>query len=263
MEWHQRLQKLNQQALIEASQAREEHVKESLVTFGKAPVLVHEAVLVDVWKHKVLPQLLKLDPNPRNTFVAYSILYHEAVCVALLELVMYHANCCDSLGDAAADLLDYACGSAARLLSVAQSDGGTSETGAQELLRQRDNLAFDVGIRSLSIVRYVAEFLERLPLNVCSRIYDTSDVPMLFVQLLLARPWVRGGKLYSAGKWTSWDGEALGQAEAQVPISTTFSSQFFSCSFSRFGSLCVTSCWTRLARTITPSPSPAALNSSS
>lgn len=216
LEWHQRLQKLNQQALVEASQIKEEHVKETLVTYQKTPVLVHEAILINVWKHKVLTQMLKLNPNPPNTFMAYTILYHEAVCVALLELVMFHANCCDTLGDTAADLLDYACGTAARLLSIKQTDAPNNESGKEELMRQVDNLSFDIGIRSLSIIRYLSEYLERLSLSVCSKMYETYDIPVLFVQLLIDRPWIKNGKQYSAGNWMDWDGEALGQAEAQV-----------------------------------------------
>jgi len=95
LEWHHRLQKLNQQAAVEAASLKEEHVKETLVSFGKAAVLVHEAILINIWKHKILPKLLKLEPNPDCTFIAYSILYHEGVSVSLLELVMFHSSCCE------------------------------------------------------------------------------------------------------------------------------------------------------------------------
>lgn len=61
----------------------------------KVKCLVHEVILINIWKHKVLPNILKLKPNPQSTFLAYSILYHEGVCVSLLELVVYHMNCCE------------------------------------------------------------------------------------------------------------------------------------------------------------------------
>lgn len=219
LEWHQRLQKLNQEALVEASQLKDEHVKESLVTFSKVSILVHEALLINIWKQKILPNLLLLEPNPTNTFVAYTILYHEAVAVALLENVMFHANCCDALGDTAADLLDYCCGAVSPLLSLQHSDKKTEENNSsKELLKQEENLMFDIGIRVLSIIRYLAENLEVLPLSVASRIYDVYDVPILFMELLVVRPWIKNGKQFTAGKWMNWDGEALGQAEAQVII---------------------------------------------
>lgn len=124
---------------------------------------------------------------------------------------MFHANCCDALGDTAADLLEYCCSAASQLLCPQQSNKET-----EELLKQKENLIFDVGIRVLSIIRYLAENLEILPLSVCSRMYDVYDVPILFVELLLLRPWVKNGDQFTAGKWMKWDGEALGQAEAQV-----------------------------------------------
>ncbi|XP_018570966.1 zinc finger MYND domain-containing protein 10 [Anoplophora glabripennis] len=216
LEWHQRLQKLNQEALIEASAVREEHVKESLVSFGKVNILIHEAILINIWKHKVFPHLLKIEPNPESTFIAYSIFYHEAVCVALLELVLYHPNCCEALEDSAIDLLDYLSGTTSQLLSVTKEDGTNKENAEEELLRQRNNLAFDIGIRSLSIVRYLADSMDRLPISIYSRMYSTYDIPALFTQILMAAPWIKDGKQYIAGSWKTWDNEQLCQSEAQV-----------------------------------------------
>lgn len=102
-----------------------------------------------------------MEPQPESTFIAYSVLYHEAICVALLELVMYHASCAETLQDSAFDLLDYVCGTIAQLLSVKPYEAEIGESGKKEILRQKNNLTFDIGIRSLSIVRYLAEYLDR------------------------------------------------------------------------------------------------------
>lgn len=102
-----------------------------------------------------------MEPHPESTFIAYSVLYHEAICVALLELVMYHASCAETLQDTAFDLLDYVCGTTAQLLSNQPREMDPEETGKIEILRQRESLAFDIGIRSLSIIRYLAEYLDR------------------------------------------------------------------------------------------------------
>lgn len=257
MEWHQRLQKLNQQAVVEASCVREEYVKEALTTFGKVgilqsrhvqssepshqiPVLVHEVVLIDLWKHKVLPRLLKLDPEPEGTFLAYSILYHEAVCVGLLELVMFHGSAAEALADSAHDLADYAYGAVSQLL-VVMVDGEEQ----RELVKQRNDLCFDIGIRCLSVLRYLAEHLDRLdskrrrsteapslvcrlPLGVAAAMYD-NDVPVLLVQVLLAQPWIKGGdQQYRKGRWVPWDREAVTPAAAQVPSPVVCLPYFFS-----------------------------------
>lgn len=123
--------------------------------------MVHEAILINIWRYKILPHILRLEPNPPNTFIAYSVLYHEAVCVALLELVMYHANCAESLSDQAIDLLDYACGLAAQLLVIERlEESSLGESEQREFKRQQNNLVFDLGIRALSIIRYLAEYLD-------------------------------------------------------------------------------------------------------
>ncbi|XP_066143556.1 zinc finger MYND domain-containing protein 10-like [Euwallacea fornicatus] len=220
LNWHNRLQKLNQEAVVEAACIKDEHVKETLVSFRKAPILVHEAILVNIWKYQVLPKLLKLEPAPKSTFIAYSILYHEGVCISLLELVMYHSSCCEALGDSAVDLLDYACGVVSQLLSNKPQKKPTrnEESAQQELTRQRDVLTFSTGIRCLSILRYLAENLDKLPMAVCSRMYTTHDLPVLLTEVLLERPWVSSdhSQQYVADKWKDWDGEQLGQVEAQV-----------------------------------------------
>ncbi|KAB0803780.1 hypothetical protein PPYR_00750 [Photinus pyralis] len=215
LEWHQRLQKLNQEALIEAAAVKEEYVQEALVSFGKIMILVHEAILSNVWKRKVLPLLLRMENDPPCTFVAYSVLYHEAVCVALLELVTYHANAAQALGDAAADLLHYSYGTVSQLL-VLKENSENEDNSKVELIRQRDDLAFDIGIRSLTILRYLGDCLDRLPLAVTARMFGIDDVPVLLTQMLVERPWIRKGKQYVGGKWMDWDGESVAKVEAQV-----------------------------------------------
>ncbi|KAF7273666.1 hypothetical protein GWI33_013613 [Rhynchophorus ferrugineus] len=217
LEWHNRLQKLNQEALVEAAAVKEEHVQEVLVSYGKAKVLIHEAVLVHIWKYKVLPKLLKLEAEPQCTFIAYSVLYHEAVCVSLLELVMYHASFCEALDDTAVDLLDYVSGVISQLLNAKPRDQPQHrENAEEELFRQRGNLSFEIGIRALSMLRYLTENMDRLPISVCNRVYTTHDVPVLLVEVLHAKPWQHDDKQYHNGKWSQWDGERLAQAEAQV-----------------------------------------------
>lgn len=178
--------------------------------------MVHEAILINIWRYKILPHILQLEPNPQNTFLAYTVLYHEAVCVALLELVMYHANCCESLSDQAIDLLDYCCGLAAQLLVIEQKETETDENERTDFRRQQNNLIFDLGIRALTIIRYLAEYLDRLPLSVTTLMFNTHDVPVLLIQILLNKPWYKDGKFYSGGRWLIKNDEALCQAEAQV-----------------------------------------------
>lgn len=127
----------------------------------QVPVLIHEAILINIWKHKVLPEILRLEINPDKTFVAYAVLFHEGTAVALLELCMFHENCVETLEDSAMDLLDYVSGTVSQLLVVDHREPEIGISGKDQLKRQQENLAFDIGIRSLSIIRYLAEYMER------------------------------------------------------------------------------------------------------
>lgn len=102
-----------------------------------------------------------MEPHPESTFIAYSILYHEAVCVALLELVLFHPSCCESMEEYACDLLDYCYGCVSQLLNTKYKDIDETENAEKELLRQRNNLSFEIGIRCLSIIRYMSENFDR------------------------------------------------------------------------------------------------------
>ncbi|KAK9892225.1 hypothetical protein WA026_019027 [Henosepilachna vigintioctopunctata] len=203
LEWHQRLQKLNQEALIEASAMKEEYVKEILISFGKVNILIHEAILINIWKHKVLPQLMKLEPYPE-------------------KLVSFHPSSCEAMEDAALDLLDYSTGMVSQLLSVKYQEMTSKESATQELVRQKDNLIFDIGIKSLSIIRYIAESMERLPLSICSNIYGQYDIPILLIELLRSKPWVKNDQQYAFGKWKDWDGEVVCHPEAQIWLTLRF-----------------------------------------
>lgn len=183
--------------------------------------------------------MLNIVPNPECTFVAYTVLYHEAVCVALLELVLFHSSVAESLEESAGDLLEYAYDAACQLLITTHRDTVENESAKDELLRQQKNLTFDIGIRSLSILRYISDNLTKLTktyffsllyilividcsitLNVTEKIFNVYDVPVLFAEILLNKPWIKDGKQYKSGQWIDWDGERVPQPEVQVCTTT-------------------------------------------
>jgi hypothetical protein len=46
------------QSIIQALSNKEETVKDSITTYEKVPILVHELILVELWREKVFPKLL-------------------------------------------------------------------------------------------------------------------------------------------------------------------------------------------------------------
>ena len=61
------LEQLNVQAAIEADRGGEERVRDVLVENGKIPILIHELLLLELWRLNVLPRILKLG-QPKSSF---------------------------------------------------------------------------------------------------------------------------------------------------------------------------------------------------
>ena len=61
------LEQLNIQAAYEAQQGGEERVRDALVEANKMSFLVHELILLELWRKEVLPTLL-LQGTPQTSF---------------------------------------------------------------------------------------------------------------------------------------------------------------------------------------------------
>ncbi|CAB3229726.1 unnamed protein product [Arctia plantaginis] len=234
VDWHVRLQKLNQQAVLEASSMQEELTKETLISCGKLPVLVYEAICIQVWRLKIFPQIMKLEPAPANTFGIYMVLYHEAATVGLLETVLFHEDGANCISDVVVDLLNYVADQLTALLALINNDylkmpsakEVDSETAVEELERQKRDLQFDISMRCISIVRYIAEHMEitGAAASIATNLYKTHDVPSLLSHLILHEPWKRIDEknellTFNFGRWTKPSAEELNQlhrSEAQL-----------------------------------------------
>lgn len=68
---------------------------------------MYEAVQIDIWRHKVFPLLIDLNGEPTNTFMLYSVFYHEVIAVSLLENMLFHCEGAQTVDDLVIDLIDY------------------------------------------------------------------------------------------------------------------------------------------------------------
>lgn len=215
-EWfdsHEILIKLNHQALIEASTFREELVKELFVSNDKLEILVHEAYCVLIWRNKILPKLAVNESVANSTFILYSILYHEAVAISLLELLLYHENGCQALNDAAMDLIDYCTQATVQLIGLTHlkhiqynvdPKSLPIENASEELDRQKKDLQFKIGLRCLTILSFIADKIDSMPISVVRRMVVTHDIPCLLSEVLHCKPWIRnanGVEKYIDDKW--------------------------------------------------------------
>ncbi|XP_020854950.1 zinc finger MYND domain-containing protein 10 isoform X1 [Phascolarctos cinereus] len=229
---HEQLEKLNMQAILDASSSQGEPIQELLVTHGKIPTLIEELISVEVWKQKVFPILCKLeDFKPHNTFPIYMVVHHEASIINLLETVFFHKEICDSAEDSILDLIDY-CHRKLTLLVAQNSSGGFSVpegefelSPLQELQKQAQTMELEISLKALSVLRYITDSVDSLSLSTLTRMLSTHNLPCLLVELLENSPWYRqeGGQLkrFEGGRWqivTTKDYPRLTKIDGQVWI---------------------------------------------
>jgi len=104
---HEVLEKLNMQAHHCAKANTDDFVLESLVTFDKLPIIVHELVVMEAWRENVFPLLEKDVVKRGSAMRAYFTLYHEATLANLLETIFYHDYAAESVGDSIIELIDW------------------------------------------------------------------------------------------------------------------------------------------------------------
>lgn len=213
LESHEILIKFNQQAIIEASTYREELVKELFILNEKLETLVHEAYCVLIWRTKILPEILLnvCDTNP--TFMLYTILYHEAVAISLLEILLYNENGCQALCDIAIDLIDYCAQSIVQLIGLAHLKqmhenidprALNTENASNEIDRQKKDLLYKIGLRCLTILSFIADKIDTMSISVVRRMVVTHDIPCLMSEVLNCQPWIRnikGVEKFIDDKW--------------------------------------------------------------
>lgn len=217
LDQHAQMEKLNLQAHQSAVTNSDEYVIESLLTFSKLEVLIHDLLIIEAWKENVFPKLRSRLAG-RNSIRTYFVLYHEATVVNLLEVMLYHKHVCESGGEKMLELVDYVARKLTRLSSrydfrshdpvSTNSAGGLSAkeyaaaleavTPEEELTRHLTEIEFRVCISSCALARFLCEHADALPLSVVSRITDTHDLLVLMVPLIENPPWTRRS---DKGKW--------------------------------------------------------------
>ncbi|XP_058461475.1 zinc finger MYND domain-containing protein 10 homolog [Malaya genurostris] len=221
--------KLTQQSYIEASMKQEEVIKERMIIESKLPVLVHEIFCITIWKSRILPHLLQGETLDVS-FILYSVLYYEVNIVALLETTLFHYHSCESLGDSALDLIDYSTKMIGYLIGIANQerlhnteDGEMlNESIQEEVKRLKRDIDFKIALKCLTILSYLVDNLETLPLSAINLLMKTHDTPCLLAEILHVKPWLRKRKGFEKFLNDRWEPVAgadvlnVTKSEAQV-----------------------------------------------
>jgi hypothetical protein len=84
------LEQLNVQAALEAKRGGEERVRDALVEEQKMPLLVHELLLLEMWRIHVLPKILAIG-TPQSTFqVRSNKMLKTRASAALISTLLYY-----------------------------------------------------------------------------------------------------------------------------------------------------------------------------
>lgn len=152
-------------------------------------------------------------------------MYHEVTAISFLETLLYHENSCESLGDTSLDLIDYCINACIQLIGLinigyhddqselSSKDVKTEIDTQHELQRQIKDMTFHIGMKCITILAYIVDHLESLPLGAVTRLVRIHDTPCILSELLQVRPWMRRRKKtfekYIDEKWKRVQGDTV------------------------------------------------------
>uniref|UniRef100_A0A8C4NFT1 Zinc finger MYND domain-containing protein 10 n=1 Tax=Eptatretus burgeri TaxID=7764 RepID=A0A8C4NFT1_EPTBU len=202
MRQHEYIEKLNMQAALNASVKEEEFVKELLISYNGLPILIHDLLSTELWKHKIFPILCRLqDFKPKATFPFYIVIMHEGTIVNMLHTTFFHKDVCVAAEEVMLDVIEYCHGKLIRLIAGEQlKEPQTPSTSARtcentpmelELRKQSDEIDFYIAMGTIAIIHCITNHLDSLPLSVSTHLLNTHNIPIILVQLLEQRPWSR------------------------------------------------------------------------
>lgn len=210
---HDAISQLNIQAHHNARSNSDEFVVDLLVSLDKVGVLVHDLLVIEAWKEKLLaPHLMGHIADHVDTASSYMLLFHECNVANLIEITLFHSKVCESIPEEyLLELADWTY----RKLAFLNSKEATrfseeskleamsvkdmlSQTPLDEMRERSRELDFAAAMQSLSITRYLSDQLSTAPMGLLSRLVTTNDTLMALIPLLEKPPWIRrrvvGGK---------------------------------------------------------------------
>ena len=191
-------------AVLQTGTGETEIVARLLVDQDKVKTIIQQIICLEAWRMEILPRLLRMK-NPKSSFPIYSVLFQEACSLSLLETCIFHVDVAENLEDTGTDLLDYCVRNITHLLYPIEEDHSKEqsekkekeeeeeeEAGVmEELLEQVREVRQTLGLRCLSVLRYLTDHVSVLTLGVLARLVTTHDTPGLVAAAIQAQPWLR------------------------------------------------------------------------
>ena len=153
---------------------------------------------------------------------------------------MYHRSACEAADDTLVELIDYCYRKFANMVRktdllpdgafIMEDDKGNSAksianmTKEMEMENQFKEIDFKSTMTCFSLIRFISDHLETLPVPIIHQMMENNDIPCVLVPLLEAKPWIRTNargeeEKFEDQKWTkieAHDRGKLTKIEAQV-----------------------------------------------
>ncbi|XP_043224531.1 zinc finger MYND domain-containing protein 10-like [Amphibalanus amphitrite] len=130
--------------------------------------------MTEVWRDKILPEILSQNKKPKTSIGIYVVMHHEVTVLSLLEVMTFRFqssvkpdSAVEALGDLVLDVIDYCHRALVNLLAHPEIRLERDETAAEppievQLGRQRDSLRFMAAVQSITLLQHICEQLSRL-----------------------------------------------------------------------------------------------------
>ena len=205
-----------------ASLHKDDFVMTFLVEQEKILVLLHELLVMETWRRKVLPKCKQdIVATPTATYLYVN---YENILLNFLECVLYHDEAVVAMGDDIAELLDYSwrqvngyvaqgtrCGTLNQIVPT-ETDlmkAGKKDEAAKLRLdqtgyfdQQLEQLETVRSLSSISILWFIVDKLDALPMAIMNAILLKIDLMVGISDVLLAQPYMRRGTSFVDGKTT-------------------------------------------------------------
>lgn len=235
---------------VNALMKNDEYILEECIAADKFKVLIYDLILTAIWKEKVLPQLGG-QAERLNSMKTYLAIYHESVVCNILEVLMFHRTAVDESGDFLVEVIDYCYKKISKQVSrsistrksrreeTAQRSKLTEEqkkeekvqailrrSPGEELGKQVEDIEFNLFVMSISILRYVTDYIKHLEIGIVHHLLVECNLYSLLVPLIEEKPWLRVNEkaereVYENSKWGVVPKQEYGRlpkTEAQVWI---------------------------------------------
>ncbi|KAG8341193.1 hypothetical protein ERJ75_001187300 [Trypanosoma vivax] len=207
-EWKEQrvaMERLNMCSHSNAVLKKDDAVKTFLVEHEKLPILIHELLAMEAWRQCVLPHVR--EQVAQHPAALYMYAQYEMILVNLMECIAFHEEVVVALGEDVLELVDYSWRQASRLFAESNvndiqqkpilNHAATGPSSLEESLRSVEwhisQGMYQRALSSLSILWFVIDRLEQLPLAASNCVLIKNDLVLGLTEIMLLQPWLRRG----------------------------------------------------------------------